>query len=156
MIVISHRGNLNGPNKDKENSVQYIATACNQGYHVECDWWYDGAVWLGHDEPTYKLSKFELEQLIQLKDYLWCHAKNENALEWLLNGGWNCFYHDSDDMVLTSKKYIWTFPGKSLTQRSIAVMPETANGSVYGSWDFSKAAGVCTDYPESIKSTTPA
>ena len=35
-----------------------------------------------------------------------------------------CFFHDSDDCVLTSKNNIWTFPGKHLTEKSICVMPE--------------------------------
>ena len=34
MILISHRGNLNGVNVKKENSVDYIEEALDQGFDV--------------------------------------------------------------------------------------------------------------------------
>ena len=46
MILISHRGNLNGPNEDRENSPYYIMEAIDDGYDVEVDlWWVDGKVY---------------------------------------------------------------------------------------------------------------
>ena len=54
MILISHRGNINGPNKDKENSLSYIQEAINLGYDVEIDLWViNGELFLGHDSPQY-------------------------------------------------------------------------------------------------------
>jgi hypothetical protein len=39
MIIISHRGNLNGYNKNLENNPGYILSAIKYGYHVMCDIW---------------------------------------------------------------------------------------------------------------------
>jgi hypothetical protein len=41
---------------------------------------------------------------------------NENLL--------NYFFHQEDDITLTSKGYIWAYPGKQPIKNSIAVMPE--------------------------------
>ena len=55
MIKISHRGNLRGPNKDRENNPQYIKEALEKGYNVEVDVWLQGTkLFLGHDEPQYE------------------------------------------------------------------------------------------------------
>ena len=37
MILISHRGNINGPNIDKENKPSYISAAIDKGYDCEVD-----------------------------------------------------------------------------------------------------------------------
>ena len=56
MILISHRGNINGPITEKENSPEYISDAINKGYNVEIDVWYENQVFfLGHDNPLYKI-----------------------------------------------------------------------------------------------------
>ena len=34
---ISHRGNLNGPDRDNENKQSYIEFALNKGFDVEID-----------------------------------------------------------------------------------------------------------------------
>ena len=53
MILISHRGNLDGPTPKEENRIEYIENALGEGYQVEVDvWWWDG-FYLGHDEPEY-------------------------------------------------------------------------------------------------------
>ena len=56
MILISHRGNLNGKDIENENNPLYIDRALGKGYDVEIDVWYNGGIWyLGHDEPTYPI-----------------------------------------------------------------------------------------------------
>ncbi len=40
MILISHRGNIDGPNTDNENKPSYIASAINRGYDCEVDFWF--------------------------------------------------------------------------------------------------------------------
>ena len=58
MILISHRGNLNGVNVKKENSVDYIEEALDQGFDVEVDVWnISGSYFLGHDEPQHLVKK---------------------------------------------------------------------------------------------------
>ena len=55
MYFISHRGNLNGPNSKKENSINYINNALNQNFEVEIDLWFEkNNFYLGHDSPKYK------------------------------------------------------------------------------------------------------
>jgi hypothetical protein len=39
MILIAHRGNLNGPNKESENMPDYINIAIEKGFYVEIDVW---------------------------------------------------------------------------------------------------------------------
>ena len=76
MILISHRGNLNGASA-YENHPEYIQEALNQGFDVEIDvWWIDDTgFWLGHDKPQYLVDEYYLEN-----PKLWCHAKNLEAL----------------------------------------------------------------------------
>lgn len=141
MILISHRGNINGIDVDNENNPLYIDRALGKGYDVEVDVWYVNGKWyLGHDEPTYEI------ELDYLKDNnLWCHAKNIEALNVMLNNDIHCFWHQEDDVTLTSKGYIWTYPGKKLKSNSIVVMPE----KYLEKWwrhNFNSCSGICSDY----------
>ena len=55
-FLISHRGNLNGPQPNKENSPDYINEAIESGYNVEIDIWFIHNKWyLGHNNPTYEI-----------------------------------------------------------------------------------------------------
>ena len=122
MKIIAHRGNLNGPNPLTENDPKRITQCIEDGYDVEIDVWYmDGDWFVGHDEPLYRI---ELEFLKQKG--LWCHAKNIESLYELIqiSDEINCFWHQTDDVTLTSFGFLWTYPGKNLTPKSIAVLPE--------------------------------
>jgi len=138
LILISHRGNIKGPNPERENSPSYIMEALHQGFQVEADvWWHREGFVLGHDQPTYPI---EFGFLFQSN--LWCHAKNTTALIRMVNHHIHCFWHQNDDVVLTSQNYLWTFPGKTIAhERAIAVMPETVKD-----WDYRQAIGICSDY----------
>lgn len=142
MKFISHRGNTTGSNPAEENSPKYINDAIQQGFDVEVDVWVlEGRVWLGHDQPTYRLDEHNYWHYLQDRsEVLWCHAKNEKALEYLLSEGLHCFWHQEDDRTLTSKGFIWTYPGKPLIDGAIAVMPERVDG-----WDLKRAGGICSD-----------
>jgi hypothetical protein len=120
MILISHRGNLNGVSS-RENRPGYIHNALVQDFDVEIDVWYvDGNFWLGHDIPQYKIEENFLET-----PKLWCHAKNIDALyKMTSNSLIHSFWHQDDDVTLTSRGYLWTYPGKQLTEKSICVLPE--------------------------------
>lgn len=138
MILISHRGNINGPSPDKENNPYYILEAIFSGYNVEIDVRFDNNTFvLGHDFPQYEVS----EEFLKQKG-LWIHCKNINVLSKLItNPECNCFFHDTDDVVLTSKNYLWTYPGKALYSNSICVLPE-----LFEPGDISNVAGICSDY----------
>ena len=141
MILISHRGNVRGPNIEKENSPDYITKAMAK-YNVEIDvWLIDKQFLLGHDKPTYPINSSFLQN-----SKLWCHAKNLDALtEMLAMDNVHCFWHQDDDVTLTSQNYIWTYPGKHICNNmAIAVIPERVNFT----WDISDAIGVCSDFIE--------
>ena len=141
MKLIAHRGNLYGPNPTKENSIEYINQALEKGFDVEIDLWYINNLWyLGHDEPQYLV---QFSYIHNNKDRFWCHAKNKNALfELLRYPSINCFWHQEDDYTITSKNFIWVYPGKELLKNSICVMPERAN---YSKEELKICYGICSD-----------
>lgn len=151
MIWISHRGNINGPQPDRENTVAYITEALQCGFHVEIDVWYiDGIFYLGHDGPAHPITRYFLQN-----QQLWCHAKNIEALYEMLNmSRVRCFSHDNDDAVLTTDNYIWTFPGKKLTLKSIYVMPEkdiASEEEIIAKARLFKITGICSDYVQNLQ-----
>lgn len=135
MKFIAHRGNLNGPS-DQENKPEYIKSALSLGYDVEVDVWLIGnEIFLGHDNPEYLIDI----DFLKLPG-LWCHAKNLEALEFLLLNKIHCFWHQDDDFTITSQGFIWTYPRKNLGKNSICVMPELFTDSI------PLCFGICTDY----------
>lgn len=139
MNLISHRGNITGPDKNKENSPAYIDAAIDLGYDVEIDLWYcDGSFILGHDRPQYKIN---YEWLMNRKSKIWIHCKNTEAISMMNeNTEFNYFWHENDTVTLTSKGYIWAYPGKQPIKNSIAVMPEIYNDTL------SDCIGICSDF----------
>lgn len=143
MRYISHRGNIEGRVIESENHPEYIHYAIVKGYDVEIDvWWVDSKLWLGHDEPQHEI---ELDWLIRHSYFIWIHCKNVKALSYFSeynrgNDTFNLFWHEEDTATLTSKGYIWAYPGKQPIEGSIAVMPEIHND------DISKCWGICSDY----------
>ena len=120
MILISHRGNINGRNPNLENGQRYCQKAIDAGYNVEIDvHFYDGILWTGHDRPQYRVDDDFL-----LQEEVWCHAKDIMALRRLLELETHCFFHQNDPVTLTSKGYMWTYPPQPLTEKSICVKPE--------------------------------
>jgi hypothetical protein len=141
MILISHRGNINGPIKNEENKPKYIDKCLNIGYDIEIDLWLlENKLYLGHDEPMFNIDK---EWLLCRYNKLWVHCKDIRSLYFLkeLNNNINYFYHQNDDVTITSKGFFWTYPGKELTRNSIAVMPETFEfENIYSAY------GICSDF----------
>jgi hypothetical protein len=146
MILISHRGNINGKNVEMENHPSYIDTALNLGYDVEIDVWViDGTLHLGHDEPQYGITQ---DWLNERGENLWIHCKNVEAMEWFMEiqfSGFNYFWHEEDTMTLTSVGEMWVYPGKQPVRGSIAVMPEIHND------DVSQCFGICSDVIQNYK-----
>ena len=71
MYLISHRGNINSIEKDRENSPDYINEALKNGFDVEVDVRFEnGKFFLGHD-----FNQFEIEKKFLLNSKIWCHAK---------------------------------------------------------------------------------
>lgn len=123
MIYISHRGNLTGKKPELENSPDYIYSAIEEGFDVEIDLREkDGKFYLGHEKPQYEIdSKFFQE----CGKNLWVHCKDSKSLGYAIDQGTNCFFHKADDYTLTSKGYVWAFPGfAKANSKTIAVLPE--------------------------------
>tara|TARA_B100000787_G_scaffold105565_1_gene78288 strand:+ start:275 stop:703 length:429 start_codon:yes stop_codon:yes gene_type:complete len=136
MILISHRGNITGIEKDSENKPDYIFNALNKGFNVEIDIWkHKDDLYLGHDEPNTLLP----DKLLENKNNLWFHAKNLDCLIKLHQLNVHYFWHQNDDVTITNKGFWWTYPGKKLYKNSICVLPEKFNQ------DISICAGCCSD-----------
>jgi len=146
MKLIAHRGNIDGPNLKMENKPEYLLDALSKGYDIETDvWGKNGELWVGHDEPIYKIKEF-FGHFDYLGDgRIWYHCKNIEALiicEREGVGRTNFFFHDSDDFTLTSNGHIWTFPGKPLlSKKSISVLPERTDEEVP-----KNIYGICSDF----------
>ena len=143
MILISHRGNIDGKIPEYENNPNYIQAALELGYDVEIDLWVvNDVLYLGHDEPQYKIT---WEYFKDKVDKLWVHCKNIEALYFVRETRLHYFWHETDTVTLTSKNYIWAYPGKQPISGSIAVMPELENDNVL------LCKGVCSDYIKRFK-----
>jgi hypothetical protein len=140
MILISHRGNIDGKYPEQENNPKYIDEAIQLGYDVEIDIWYvDGKLLLGHDNPQYEV---DFQWFRDRISKLWVHCKNIESLVYFKDCGYNInyFWHQEDDIALTSLGYIWAYPGRSTIKSRIAVLPELHNE------DVTDCFGVCSDY----------
>jgi hypothetical protein len=146
MILIAHRGLVNGPDSNLENLPGRILLSLQAGHDCEIDVRYiDGKWMLGHDNPDYEVPFEFLEQ-----PGLWIHAKNIEALYELGKTNLVYFWHQEDDFTLTSNGYIWTYPGKPLTSRSVMVLPEWQDNTLKNIINVN-CFGICSDYPEKIK-----
>jgi len=146
MKIISHRANLSGPNTAKfgENNPDSIDYVLSLGFDVEIDVSYVyNQLYLGHHSLEYPIDIDFLKN-----KNLWIHCKNIDGLSLMLDNDLHCFFHDTDECVLTSQKYIWTFPSKyiPLTSKSVAVKPEKVPD-----WDLSNVYAICTDFVERYK-----
>lgn len=136
MKIISHRGNLKEKKPHLENNITYIQQALDQGFDVEVDVWYvNGEFFLGHDSPTFLIDRQWFH-----KKSLWCHAKNKEAFEEMLESNIHCFWHENDKYTLTNKGIPWCFPG-NYHKNGITV--------IFGKEKIppKNIGGICTDYP---------
>lgn len=150
MKFIAHRGNTHGPNPTSENDPKHIEFVIRvYGFDVEVDVWrVDEIMFLGHDEPQYKIDESFLRRY---RDRLWCHAKNMDALTWLLNHDYHTFFHDVDEYTLTSKGVVWTFPGNPVPKNGVIVMPERTRDRVKFIRENQHAAYYCSDFFEVLR-----
>ena len=137
MLIISHRGNINGIDIDRENNPSHVLSLLDKNIPVEIDvWLIDGNWSLGHDKPIHSVDISYLKHPL-----LWCHAKNIQALEEMVANNIHCFWHEEDNYTLTSKGIIWTYPGVLTTKNTVIV--DTSKD-----WKTKKYSckGVCVDY----------
>ena len=141
---IAHRGLIDGPNHEAENSITKITEWCYQGHASEIDiWWHQEAFWIGHDEPREPVSPEFLRS-----EYLWIHAKNTTGFYYLQKlsneKGWGLriFYHTDEDYVLTTTGDTIIYPGLPDIEGWTYMMPEMASGAVVPSI----SSKICSDY----------
>lgn len=148
MTLIAHRGNINGPNEERENSPDYIDEAIKQNYSVEVDLhFFDDKLFLGHDYGQYEIDGDFLQQR---KNWLYVHCKNPQAFAYALRNKLHCFYHDKDDYTMTNFGYVWAYPGQEIVNNlTILVMPERqwSIKETVGRFPF----GICSDIVGEIR-----
>jgi len=143
MKIISHRGNLKGPEKASENKPQQIDLAIENGFDVEIDMWLiNGTFQLGHDKPEYVV---DLAWALSRSKFLWVHCKNIELMDYLAANciDLNFFFHQNDHLALTSKFFLWVYPKKTYTRNSILVSNNIDDLSFFDNPPF----GVCSDFP---------
>lgn len=134
--LIAHRGNTAGPKPERENDPEYLLNAVDKGFDCEVDVWFiNDRLWLGHDEPTYAVTQNFISN-----NAFWNHAKNLEALEFMLVNNIHCFWHEQDERTLTSKGYIWTYPNKQVTTKSVICLQNEKDAVPEGCF------GICSDW----------
>jgi hypothetical protein len=66
----------------------------------------------------------------------------------------NFFAHDSDPYVVTSKGYIWAYPGHYGKTATVMVMPEYVFQLAQATARLRTHYGICTDYAQRVKDET--
>lgn len=144
MNIISHRGNIVGPNPDKENRPSYIDCAISSGLDVEVDLrLIDGELWLGHDNPDYKVT---IDWLLKRSQSLWVHCKNLETAKFLFyyKDKIKYFCHTEDSYVLTSTGHLWVHD-LNLKLDGNCIIPLLNNYDIFGYSGY-YVHGICTDY----------
>lgn len=149
MILISHRGNTNGINKELENTTDYIDSAIKKGFDVEIDIWHkNNQFYLGHDGPE---KKIEMKWLLEREKSLWIHTKNFLSLKKLLNTKLKLFFHEKESHVLIyNTKLIWSHELSEADNVSIIPLLDQKSISNYLKRNKKKQniAGICSDFIE--------
>jgi len=161
MKIISHRGYLNGKDDYLENNPKEIIRILeNTDFDIEVDLWTKDLKWyFGHDYPKYELSSEEIILLFEYYfDRVWIHCKNFDALDNLSSSkhylfkNLNYFWHQEDDFTLTSKQYIWCYPGKfeeDFFGNMVCLDFDLKESEEY--YKNLSVCAICTDYPKKLK-----
>ena len=136
MKLISHRGNLIGAKTCLENHPDSIKHALEKGFDCEIDVWKkQNKFYLGHD-----FAQYQIDREFLLQDKLWIHCKNLQALVDLKSEA-NVFFHNIDSYTLTSKGYVWAYPGSEVIEDCVRVQ--------FGVQDIPENIyGICSDCVE--------
>ena len=144
MKLISHRGNIIGPNPTRENKPSYVDTAISAGYEVEIDVYYlNDKFYLGHDTPDYEVN----DKWITLrKNSLWIHCKNLDAATKLqkMGNSYNYFCHNLDEYVLCSNGHTWVHD-LTLNIGKTTIIPLLSDIDILN-YEGGVPYGICTDY----------
>lgn len=160
MLIISHRGNLNGPSELENNPLQ-IATA-QKDFYVEVDIWQtqDG-VFLGHNEPEYNINVLNFKKKYLQSNKIIYHAKNPAAAVFLEKEQLKWFAHDKDMFAIVNNisrnKVLWGLPNelKGVNNNSLFQKIPVIFGNDFSRYEYELKNniwyGVCTDYPLELR-----
>lgn len=144
MKIISHRGNLNGPEIDSENRIRRIDEVISLGFDAEIDLWKtELGLFLGHDSPLFEVSA---DWLSENKGRIWVHCKNIEASIACQSIGINWFAHDADPFVSTSHGFVWVHPRNKFGAQFPNAVVLDIEGYRLQNFDL-ECYGVCSDWP---------
>jgi 3-deoxy-D-manno-octulosonate 8-phosphate phosphatase (KDO 8-P phosphatase) len=117
MRLIAHRGNYNGPDPERENTVAYLEAALKAGFDVELDVFCEnGVLYLGHDRKVKRGSQPVIEMGQRVMGWIefnrvpsiewlrdsrkWVHCKDQASYDILsVYQDCQCFMHDTEPHV---------------------------------------------------------
>lgn len=141
--LIAHRGNVTGPQPDRENRFDYLIEAIAAGYDVEVDVWKAGGSWFfGHNGPSYSVT---LTQIQEIAPHAWFHIKNVAAGIAMGFHGFHSFTHDQEPYAYTSRGIKWSHRGEP-NQLGIVCMPNLDTEQDL----IRNCHGVCHDYLDRV------
>ena len=141
MILISHRGNLNGLNPERENTKEYVQEAINRGYQVEIDIRAkNDLLFFGHDTPDREVDQ---SWLCERREFLWIHCKDFDSLSMLIDSNLRTFFHEKESYSIISNKLIWAHDLSKFNSRCI--IPLLSEEQVV-SWRQQPVFGICSDF----------
>ena len=145
MILISHRGNLDGRIPEKENSEEYIDTAIKLGFHVEIDVrTNNNELYLGHDEAQYLIN---LNWLIDRSEFLFIHVKDFESFNFLINyDKLKIFFHTCEEhVIINNTKLLWSHDLKNISKKSIIPLLSLDDIKLHSHLK-NDVFGICSDY----------
>jgi len=141
MLFISHRGNLDGLNPERENTKGYVQEAIDKGFQVEIDIRVeDGSLFLGHDSPDCEI---DLNWLCERSSSLWVHCKDFDSLSMLADKDLRIFFHEKERYSIISNKLIWAHDLSNVDSKCI--IPLLTEDQVM-TWNPKPVFGICSDF----------
>ncbi|CAB5221562.1 hypothetical protein UFOVP245_188 [uncultured Caudovirales phage] len=142
MIIISHRGLVDGDDPTKENNPTAIAAALGEFFLVYIDlWMVEGKPFLGTDGPVYPMP----EDFIHNPDVILC-PRDRMAVNFVAIRDAHFVIPTTGDYTLTSYKWLWAkSSAASIGRDCIIHLPE----DYYEPTQLvdTRFTGVCTKYP---------
>lgn len=158
MILISHRGNLNGINEKHENDPSYILEAIGKGFMVEMDICYSpyqDKLLFAHENTGLQF-KFDEDFLFENVENLLIHCKDIESLSYFRSKvrGFNFFFHDRSDYAVSSLGWViahskdTTSIDTKYKSEIIQMLPEKRG---FGKEMIKDYHGICSDFIEWYK-----
>lgn len=139
-IIISHLGNIDGRNPERENTLPYIRETLNAGWHVCVRVQYRNDAFILPHAAGWSLAPPALLSTQRV----WCCTDDADSMDALCGINAHAFFISDNMPTLTTAQFIWTLPPHRLACRSIAVFPELTDAA----WlDTAEPAGLCSNEP---------